>query len=214
MNHIYDIRDNLIRSYIFYIPDSIYEDLNRTAFKGIIKQADLNKLGYFDNDLNVSTNLKLLRTIDFITKSKYLEKNILQLFKAKKELSTSEFNYLLEAYKEHVVAHTFITEELNRNLKKYFQNIDLEIINLFKLQAQAFEKHQKAISTHFGKLEEPNTFNQEEFIKRFQENKFKIASKSSIKKDKKKPLITNEEADDFLLKTIFNVKVTTLNGNI
>ncbi|WP_412983897.1 hypothetical protein [Pontimicrobium sp. IMCC45349] len=221
MNHIfYAIRDNLLRSYIYYIPDSLFENINKTAYKNLIKKTDLNKVSYFDEDRIGSTNLSNINTIDFVTKSKYLQENILQLFKAKETINAIEFQFVLDAYKEHLGIHTFLTEQMAKHLKTYIKNVTPTIENLFQKQAQDFAKHFQQMTVHFGAIEKPQ-FSDKNIVERFKEKfsqplaeklefpKINTVDTPIIKKEKKprkkQPIITNEEADNFLLETVFNV---------
>lgn len=223
MNHIlHTLRDNLLRCYIYYIPDSIFDDLNKTALQGIINRSDLNTLGFFDNNINSSTNFNNLNTVDFVTKSNQLEDNILALFKAKEELHDTEFQYILGNYKEHVGSHAFITDFLQRNLSHYIKNVDPHIISLFQMQMQVFDTHLIKMRQLFGAIEKPKTYRDQYLLNQFKDKfskpglKIKVpAVKSTLKppnktvnklKTKKKPLITNEEADAFLMETVFNIK--------
>jgi hypothetical protein len=185
----------------------------------------------FDNGFSIDDVIK--DSTKILNKGNILSKNMFELLSIKSSLKTHEFDYILEKY--HTVAeyHFYITDWLVKNLDKKMSNkVDKTMSGLFKIQLSISKNHFEELIKHFYPTKDlipKGIFNIMEMIKELFPNlleKFSISDaqsasvtvkidvakdkKANIKVDKptkKKPLITNEEADIYLLENIFNVRV-------
>jgi len=165
-----------------------------------------------------------------LNKRTSLEDNIFQLLKMKKEIEAFEFDYVLEKYFHQLEFSFFVVNWLEVNLSFYNKDrIDINIIGAFSIQNGYFEKHYETVLKHFydpKKITLKESFTVLELVKNYipdlisrygpinseeklieetidEENN--ISKISSSKKIKKKPLVTDEDAEEFLLETVFNI---------
>ena len=120
--------------------------------------------------------------------------------------------------------YDLIAQWLNSNLATSIPNVKADEKHIFELQAHLFNLHTKEIYQNFGFLDIPPVINETDILHHFDTSfqtnykqlktptsgDLKISqAKPAIKpKKEKKILVTDEEADAFLLETVFNVKMT------
>ncbi|OUR90914.1 hypothetical protein A9Q87_13340 [Flavobacteriales bacterium 34_180_T64] len=207
------IRDNLTRWYLFYVPDTLKEHSKTIAMLSSITPEHYNTVAYFEEEFKNSIDLEQLDHGKIITKGTILDQNMFTLFEAKETYDASQFKFLIEKYKEFLDTHCYITKWLYDNLPKFIKETPEDVINLFRIQYLAFEKHQNKFYDHFNLS--PAKLIEEEIKKRISDPNFKIKVPNLFdakpentpqkKQIKKTVLITEEEADLFLLNTVFNV---------
>ncbi|PWK18549.1 hypothetical protein [Xanthomarina spongicola] len=215
------IRDNIFRSYIFYIPKRYYPEIEKTFIKDIIKPDMVNIIAYSNLERKITTNTLEFNGLDILNKGDLLNDNIDQLFEQKEKVSETAFNHLLHQYKEHVDAHWIIISWMSKNILIDLPNTPLYIKTMFESQASLFNKHQTKFYSYFGLHETDNNIDINQYVKAAnetiedtpiieiieQEEKQLIVPKvkKSSKKTEKESLITDEKARKFLLETVFNI---------
>ena len=209
------IRDNLTRWYLFYVPNTLKEHQKSIPHLKTITPEKYDTVVYSKEQYITSNDLEQLDHSKIITKGTILDQNIFKLFEAKETYDDSQFKFLIEKYKEFIDMHCYITKWLYDNVRTFIKNIPDDIINLFRLQYLAFEKHQKQFYDHFNLS--PENLIEEKIKKRISDPNFKIEvpnlfnTKTEVvsqRKTKRKPiLITEKEADLFLLEAVFNVRL-------
>ena len=167
-----------------------------------------------------------------LNKRTSLEDNIFQLLKMKREMEAFEFDYVLEKYFHQLEFSFFVTNWLEVNLSFYNKDrIDINIIGAFSIQSGYFEKHYETLVKHFydsKKITLKESFTVLELVKNYIpdlisrygpinfkekldvgqrtiEGENNISSVKTPKKTKKKTLVTDEDAEEFLLETVFNI---------
>ncbi|WP_338733473.1 hypothetical protein [Mangrovimonas cancribranchiae] len=205
------LRNNLTRSYVFYIPSKVYDDIQQTQLKDIIPYHITNTIVFLDDNNNPTEDTDELSKVELISKSNLLEKNIFTLIDAQESLTESQFKHLINKYWEHVETHTYLTHLMCTHLSEYIKDVSKNVSDMFALQSNYFSTHHSEIKRTFGVLL-TSMFNNTLLTyskKKSNINKTPLKNKktvSSKKKPPKKPqLISNEKADRYLLETVFNI---------
>lgn len=214
--------ENLTKNYIFYIPSSIYSMVESSELKGIIPKDEYDKIVYLEDKSNMrTTNLDQMILIDLMRKKDFLKQNLITLLDVKTSLSSAAFDEILKGYQNHLKWHLHVSSWMQKHLKSSFPKIKDVLINAFKFQTDNFSTHSIEIERHFKLNQEDINLNNIDVINNLKVNfddteKKKIFhinpnfnSKSAISKASKKDkiIITDEEIDNFLLETIFNVEL-------
>ncbi len=219
MDFFTTIKDNLLRYYMVCVPPIVIEELKKTVYNGIIPEHIVNKLLILENKNEGSTDLNDFSILKLIAKQDIFESNIFQLFEAKNNLAEEHFKVLLDTYRNHVEGHVFATEWMSNYVAKTFKELDITIINLYKLQAKYFDEHQNELITHFeiqtNKAIKANSPTLEQLVNDYPPEEIKVNVPSNDKKGaikmtkahlkKQKLIIDDNEIDRFLLSTVFNV---------
>jgi len=215
------IRDNILKSYIFYIPKRYYPYIENTFIKDIIKPDMVNIIAYSNIEREITTNTLKFNVLEILNKNDQLNNNIDLLLERKEKLNETAFNHLLEQYKEHVDAHALIISWMSKNISIDLPLTPLHILQLFQSQASIFEKHYTKFYKYFDLVETVKNVEIDHYIKitnESHEESLFIETKNNVeppsinpkpkklsKKQKKEPLMTDEKARKFLLETVFNI---------
>lgn len=222
--------------FIFYIPDSSVmnesiKESNAKEFKSLLQKViimDWHKgpLMYVKDTLKFSE----------LEKSALLSKNILRLIDKKEKLKSSSFEYIFDKYYNQVCAMNIVAGWLNdQNRLERVDDKREKTVQAFWLQQLLFESHQselekvfcssnKTVNSILGsdKLElqlpilldqlnkiESNQLMNNKIVERLV-GKTQVPKENSITKFnplKKKLLITEVEAEEYLLKAVFNLSL-------
>lgn len=216
------LRLNLYKPLIFYIPRSIIPDNKKEYFKA----SRFNN--YFNNVIIINQKgfdyqLKDQPSLYHIMgKQGMLDENIFNLLDKKETLNEYQFDFLLSKYLIQINFYVLISEWFNRNMTLHIENLSDEVKNSFKLQYEIFSKHLEQLKSNYfikekiiplididafrlieDEFPELNEILSHKPKTGFDKNEFK----KSTKKKKKTSIITNQEAEDFLLKVVFKVKI-------
>ncbi|MWW23153.1 hypothetical protein [Algibacter lectus] len=213
------IKDNLLRHYIIYVPTILFSKLKGSIYEGVLPEDAANTLFYLFNPKEIIADVNAFSIVALLEKSDILESNLFKLFEAKKTLEEEHFRVLLDKYKEHVEGHAFMTRWMYVNIDKTFANLDVGIINMFKFQAEQFQKHSEELNNHF-KIQPNKVPNEtiallEQLKATYASTELKITPPEPIQplpvSEKAKPtkkqklIIDDDEIDKFLLSSVFNV---------
>jgi hypothetical protein len=151
-------------------------------------------------------------------KASSLDKNIYELLDLKVKLTSEAFQFLSEKYSLSVAFYNHASHWMLEHVKDDISNCSEETINSFEIQKVAFAKHWDYIQKHFSvpdhtkkyfdriQLTTENISKIPYFITGGQEQKERIFKKLVTPKlNIKKVIVTPQEAEKFLLKTVFNV---------
>lgn len=230
---------NLIEEFIFFIPETVFftselDSQDLSAFKSYFQ-----KVIYMDHIKGPLLYNLDRNGPDMIVKSGLLTKNTLGLLEKNEQLSSSNFNYILNKYSVQVNGLAFISDWMNdqENLIEV-AGIDSKARANFNLQSQLFEEHLVELNKTFKtgekelennesvikdlKLQVPKLIEQikhvgeiqsvqvamiSEFVQSAQKN-VSIKPKEVLPAKKLKPLlITENEAEEFLLATTFGIRL-------
>lgn len=236
VSEIYDgYIDVLLDGYVYYLPKDVLSPTLLHHFEGVVGDdyydcAHVIVKGEFGNG-----SLQKLQTLQFEKVSR-LETIYFELLRLEEELSPKEFHMLIHKYMDYVEFLASMAKWFTEHLETYFEvEGDTEAYGIFGNQWNHFSIHFLELFSAFGKgnnYEITDFYSIEEFVgkylpdfvgryKKFSQ-KFpfdnqeddviettpntKTKSRKQKKKKEKPVLIADEEADLFLLETVFNVK--------
>lgn len=227
-------------NFIYYIPSEIIFDDVLDQLEGEIEDDFFDELSF----LSIEKGIALIKNEDaleinelLIEKRFLLEKNVSSLIEKSKELTSIEFQILVKEYYNQLLFFLYITEWLNKNIKKYNkQAIHISIIGAFNLQHHYLNSHLKDIFIHFGSIvnfEREHHFSTEELVMEcfpdlitryshienertaHKENEEETVLKDKlpkpikkiIKKKKQRPILSDEKIEKMILESVFKMKV-------
>ncbi|MFL1013227.1 hypothetical protein [Flavisericum labens] len=208
MNEIFKtVRDNLIRSYIFYIPEYLYKDFQQTEFKDLIPIEATNTVVFMNRKGELTANEAQFKRLEISTKCNVFEENVFLLIDAQSKLGESQFQFLMTRYWEHLDIHMNLTCLMSVHLAKYINGVPGNISELFKLQSGAFLKHHTEIKTKFFGFVTGSPFQDRSmhFNQNGKTSNETLKPKNNNIKPKKPQIISNADADAFLLESVFNI---------
>lgn len=159
--------------------------------------------------LEDDTNLHVLSK-----KQDILKKNLFDLMDYKQNLTAEQFSYLEKSYKQILYVCMFFSQEMVAYLSKSKNKELIRYLKLFELQDFQYQRHFEAIEEVFPTSdEEKKTWYTKEnidseslknnlpFVDHVENN-----TKKKVK-NRKQQYITDQESQNFLLKTVFNIKL-------
>lgn len=216
---------SLYKPLVFYIPRKLWAGLDDgkwldKKFDPIFDTVVLLKEDGSNHVLNNGVSNYYM-----LSKGSVLDKNIYELLDLKAQLSLEAFSFLSERYSLSVAFYKKVSSWMLEHVKQDVSDINNETLKSFEIQKLAFNNHWDYIQEHFSVPESVREYFLEEGLiakdviamRDFMsvaeykpENIFDKLQKSttnSIKKKEKRLLITGEDAEKFLLETVFNVKL-------
>lgn len=209
----------LYKPLIFYLPRKIWADVDdkflNKEFDTVFNTVILMRENGDNHALNNSASAFCI-----LGKAASLDKNIYDLLDLKVKLTSEAFQFLSEKYSLSVAFYNHVSHWMLEHVKDDILDCSEETINSFEIQKVAFAKHWDYIQMHFSVPDHINNYF--DSIQLTTENISKIpdfitggrVQKERIfenlvkpKINKKKVLITPQEAETFLLKTVFNVQL-------
>jgi hypothetical protein len=219
---------NLLRPFIFYVPKNLIPEDKKELWKEEKYQVYFNNVIIIDHK---GWNYELKESPSFyeiLYKQTYLDDNMFILLDKREKLKTYQFQVLLDKYLQQLNFYVYVAEWMQNNLFMYIEGASDEIKNSFRLQYDTFQKHSDQIhsdvstnskevtKTNMDVLEfvEDNVSDLKEILSGNEKLKLEkvgsnIQEEIKLRKAEKKQsaILTNKEADDFLLKTVFKVKL-------
>jgi len=210
---------NISKKYLFYFPSSIYSEIENSVIAGMIPYETYDIILYNKDKVGaIAYDLENIATADILNKNSLLKNNLLLLIDSKTKVSANAFKFILDDYMNLINSHVYITNWLFNNVKKKFPELSNIMFNAFKNQSNFFNQHSLQLEQHFQlRSQEPNldTLDLMKTMKmsfspptvKADAPQLDVSSKpqTSIPLKKTKPKISDEEIDQFLLKTVFGV---------
>lgn len=148
--------ETFLHNFIYYIPseiilDGVLEQIENEIEDDFFDELSIfdnyNGIGIFNNEDAIEINTRLLE------KRSLLEQNIFKLLEKSTELSSSEFQFIINKYFDQLILYLFLTKWLTDNLKKYNKEVlHIALIGAFKLQHENFNAHLRDLYTNFENL--------------------------------------------------------------
>jgi hypothetical protein len=222
-----DMEELLKRIYqptVFYLPYELFLNLSVKVKKDLESYGFFEDLGVIKSDGNVSS-LNQINGLELYRKDVILETNLFQLLEMKERLKSQSFGFLLEKYLSNVNAWIYAYNWLYQNLVKQIPQASESNIAMFEYQRVVLEKHLISLKQYFEFKPHGNP-TKNEIANILLDNKEAlpldkvlidniveatkdighVEKQKSIKKGEKEILLTAKQADDYLLKTVFNLK--------
>lgn len=222
-----DLTGTVHKPIMFYLPERLFPNIDSNVIKQFEEIGLLNTLFIIDEKGNPQPIKNGVEYLKLLKKPKILKSNVFQLLEMKANLDESTFLYLLKDYTKEVDTWVSATEVIKNEAKIETRNYAYTMQSYLDLQHEVLQEHQAELKNQFGKWKHKIEF--ERISKLFRKTPTHIPKskeeqkKSSIevkvghdvekhsvietKLQKKRVYISNEEADKYLLKTVFNVKV-------
>lgn len=230
-----ELREGLYKPLLFFIPKSIFTGDILNSLTQEVKHELLDTLMLIKEDgscykLNTGPVLFYI-----LQKKNNLDDSILKIFEIKKQLEEREFSFFIQRYLTEVDVYVYLTEWLYTNRGLYKELLSEEQVQSLYLQQEYLKQHLEALKQHCLKVNSPVKKEKESilnFLKkeipeleqviskaRLNEIDLPEQKKSTTKltlvaqenknenKKQKPERITEKEAEDFLLESVFNVKI-------
>ena len=210
-----ELWQNLYKPFVFYIPKRLMPELdNKDALDMVIL---IDNQG-FDSELKDQLCNHVI-----LGKSMVLNENIFKLIDLNERLKEKQFQFFLEKYLEHVNFVVYISNWMYEHLQQDIKDLQEDTIQAFESQVNVFKRHVEDLRTHIiipDQVLSSKTVNVSEFIERdlldikkalnINEDSSsqipkKVIEELPIKPKKILPLLTDEEAEIFLLETVFKI---------
>ncbi|MBD0832827.1 hypothetical protein [Aestuariibaculum sediminum] len=214
-----ELGNRLIMPMLFYLPKHLWLKADPDTFQ--YPKYD----EYFDCVILIETSGKnyVLEEkhsyIHLMQKLHQLDMNMAKLIQLKEDLEQQSFKFFLDKYYQQLSFYVHISGWLNENVTKDINGVSEETLNAFKLQNDSFISHIKEFENCFLKtysikaVEEKfenidiSKFNPLKSINIPDAMEEKVEPTSKRIKKPKKILVTEEKAEAFLLKSVFNLEV-------
>ena len=214
-----ELTSSLYKPLIFYIPRKFWVEMdgekwNDKEYDTLFDTVVLMKIDGSNNILNNGASSYYL-----LEKTAELDKNTYELLEMRTKLDSDSFHFLAKKYFMNVEFYKRISAWMLDHVQEDIPDVNKETLLSFELQKTAFENHWNYIHKHFvpsAKIK-TNVSDADLTTKDFNiiqdlvgnplESKSKNKKNPNTTKKEKKILITGEEAEKFLLETVFNVKL-------
>ncbi|OBX20144.1 MULTISPECIES: hypothetical protein [Bizionia] len=228
-NQIYeDITKRLYMPMVFYIPRRIWNQFDKEKWNGKEYDNLFDKVVLIKPDGSNALLNDEQSSHHIMIKKERLDLNTFKLLELQSDLDTKQFDFILNKYITQLDFIKRISMWMFENVQKDIENLNQETRLSFQLQEKAIKEHWAYVQKNFiGITQIDETTNEivlnKKDFKSFQElmnpsgvvsSVTQIKSKTKEKEDEKpqklkkekKILVTEEEATDFLLRTVFNMK--------
>lgn len=217
---------------IFYIPRKLVAKLSKKD------RDNLTKIGFLDTMFIINTSgvnkpiTNANELLNLFEKEKILTSNIFQLLVLKTKLEKATFHYLLEEYLKELVSWLGVLDVVRVDAKVDLHYYKPYFQSYLDMQYNHLKNHKTEINQKFGhwktEFEIGRIFNDPNFKLPKRRQKENLSSNkidngkiapikgatqpAKIIKRKSKPLlISDTDADAYLLKTVFNVNFNNIN---
>lgn len=207
-----NLNENLYKSFVFYIPQTVF-DFKPELIEELIEYRIVDELVLINEKGDVSLVEDAICSLEIMKKSGLLNTNKFLLLDAKGSYETEQYQPLFDSYVTQLSLYVYMTNWMQEHIiEQNFEATD-EQKEALKLQSHLFKVHEIEVE-RLCRLK-PTSSNVEFSISNFNKQKpnfFKDISKKvktiptskepTIKK-KKKILLTDEEAEHFLIEQLF-----------
>ncbi|ARV06082.1 hypothetical protein BTO04_04915 [Polaribacter sp. SA4-10] len=211
VNVIYEeLRDRTVYPFLLYIP--------KKYFAYFLEEEQVNQLHWaFDvlilarKEMDIIFIDKQDESQEILNKRSVLNENLFDLVDYKIELKPAQFSFLIDKYQVHLFVMHHIAELMLIEVNKRTDGSYKKHLAFFILQEEALGHHKRSVGDDFPehrKTQEEEDYMRANIIDNFKlpiiEQEEIIPPEVNIKKKKEK-LITDLEAQDFLLEIVFKI---------
>ena len=213
-----DMQDLILsirRPFILYLPSNLVELMDKHSLRFFENSNLIDHLIFYDgrgkpHDINFGFDI-----LEILNRERILKSNLFQLLDLESNLSDKTFKFLLEEYK--VSLNTWYNfallcrDDAKNKAKNYYDGIQFYLDTQFN----AINDHREEVMVKFGSVNKEFDINR---LKKFLENENKSLNSNAqyvskvglslVEKQNKKPLLLSDaEADNYLLKHVFHLKI-------
>jgi hypothetical protein len=212
-NIIYNkLIDRVFYPILLYIPKDFGEIFKNDKKLGVFAKLVGFILAVENEEYNFIAD-KNSNLLFIMGKMRLLESNIFDLIDAKQSLKKEQFKFLLNKYKTYLAGWAYITKVLDKDVASTDDALLLKYKGYITYQATMLQQHQNNLEKQFVEYKKTEyDFDLKAVIlDRIKQSNSKVTSnqQNGNKKIriKKQPLISNQDADDYLLKSVFRVNI-------
>ncbi|MGB3608521.1 MAG: hypothetical protein WA775_14455 [Psychroserpens sp.] len=209
----------LMKLLVFYVPYELFQNLTENEIKLFEENLIFKTIYIYKDKQDIIKYENPILAMDIFGKSKLYEDNTFRLLQLKDNMSKNAFDYVFRKYLNKLDGFNYIVKWLYLNLPSNFSQLAKSDIALFKFQSDSCENHLKELKSLFNSKDTNVPYNLKKILienkgvfsqvsNSVDDNSEKLTTKRKVN-EKPKKLITDHEADIFLLKTIFNVGYST-----
>jgi len=213
---------NLLRPFTFYVPKDLIPESKQDLWKGEKYQPYFNNAILIDHQ-GFDYELKEEPSFyEILHKQSNLDENLFVLLEKSGKLKSQQFQVLMDKYLLHLNFYVHVSQWMYNNIKLYIENASEETINSFKLQCDTFRKHYDQVLSDIymvNNAEKPEPKmdvlefvenNVSEYTEILSDTKGQETEPIPQQETKKKQavILTEAEADDFLLRTVFHINTS------
>tara|TARA_R110002049_G_scaffold125135_1_gene280748 strand:- start:3596 stop:4276 length:681 start_codon:yes stop_codon:yes gene_type:complete len=216
-----DLRNNLYRPLLFFIPKSLVPESKKELLDSPEFSRFFNTLAIIEKSGEAYELKSNPNHIQILEKPSILVGNIFLLSDQKAVLNSFQFSVLLEKYLEQLKFYNTITSWMALHIKEHCE-IEESIMEYYELQDTFFEHHLGEINLIFNVNVIPNMDPKDalEYIEKdlpafeklfqtkdrnYPEQNLDNLPKQKYKRKPRPELVTDEEARNFLLQSVFNI---------
>jgi len=209
---------------LFFIPYQLFPEFTDEQRKQAEDELFFGTLYLYKQGKIIVNFEKDFNQINLLSKKDLLANNILRLIEINEKGKKESFNFLLDKYASRIKGWEYIYDWLNNNAENNIVDLNASNKALLQFQLDITKVHLREIESRFG-ISDNIPSEQPENI--FIENKDLVFTNGKTvhdivkekndnselvnKSKKRKTLISNEDADKYLLKTIFNIQFESIN---
>jgi hypothetical protein len=222
-----DITQRLYVPLVFYFPRKCWNLLGKDKWDDEIYDDVFDKVILIKKDGSETLVNNELSSSHLGLKHEFLDKNTFKLLEIHKSLDDQQFNFVLNKYLTQLDFCRRMSKWMLENVQNDIKGLNKEAILSFELQQKSFQDHWKYVQGSFVNvptidtksnkkgLSESDLKSIQELIKpsgllsnATKENPIReeVSNITDKPKKEKKVLVTEEEATDFLLRTVFNME--------
>ena len=196
---------NIRRPIIFYISSDKMQEFFKKDMSLLKRIGITDTLVVLDRNNNPKVIDNGFEAMVILNKTESIKHNTFKLLNCKSELNKAALNYLLNEYMSTLETFISLTQYVKNNAANETQNYMAEIQGYLDLQYNVLQKHRSEVE----KLIEDWNITPKENSEKLEDKTQLLTSnkRKTSKKTEKQPFVTVDDADRFLLKTIFNVDV-------
>ncbi|WP_282124716.1 hypothetical protein [Algibacter mikhailovii] len=218
-----EMDDSFLKAFVFYVSSSFFEQ-DQKAVAEMLEYRVVDVVILAKSDGAYKDIGKGICSLEVLGKRNILEQNRFQLLDAKDKLGDYQYKALLESYLGRLNFFTYISDWMATNLPNQNFTVTKEQFKVFELQSTLLKLHRNQIYTDdnimsgdtqpkraydFNELKQDysEVFKKlkiEFFQKKGIEEKQLKAISPEVVKGKKQKLITDQEAEDYLIRTLFS----------
>jgi len=223
-----DLLDNVKRTMIFYIPSSLFENLQKKHIDELESFGFLNTLFYMDTQGDPKSIKDSIEYIRLLSKDKILKSNVFELLDMKTRLDKNAFHYIIDDYFKELEAQVFLTEAIKKEAKETAINYVPQIQAYLELQYKQLIEHQEELKQKFGswksrfeierifggfKTTSPNIKLDKKVLEipNADSKSDRTKVRKSVKKERLK--INEAEVDRYILETTFGVDFSKIDSS-
>lgn len=203
------LMDSIRLPILFYLPEELADNTSDETKQQLTDIGFIQQLFFLSKDNEAAIYKEGIHDLAIAEKQKLLKYNIIQLMEMQSRLSEKSFQIMIDNYYQEVRAWQWSSEWMSKNAKDNLIGYANVMQSSLEMQSTILKEHQLELESTFEKFKNPkNKQNalRTNALNTYQEKVSQIEI-DNLKTKNKKVLLTDVEADVYLLEKVFNVVV-------